>query len=380
MANIQPQIDQIRAARRGHDVRESIASGLEAMNVESSGAYDAAILAQDSASRSATAAAESERNAGISAESAADSEKNAKDSADNAHLSEENAQTSATNAQNSASSAQTSATAAGNSADAAVTARDQAITSATAAGNSAKDASDARTQALQYATNAQTSATTATNAQSAASISATNAAKAAADAEAYAKAAESQTGIGKAESNKLGLVMPDNITTEVDTFGRLSAKGLTEHIADKVVYSGDNSDGVHGIRIYTDPTTKKTTLQRWDTTASEWVNQLTDIKMPADGTVTMDEDGTIHAAAKPETEDAMLYASAWEGTEAPYTYDLNIDSKYDAEVILRNTATATIVEAVVAAQMSGNGNDNILRAWGDKPEVNIPVIIRKAVR
>lgn len=60
MASIQPEIDKISTARYGKDVRASIVSAIEAMNNESSSAYDAAIEAEDSAKNSA---AEAEKSA-----------------------------------------------------------------------------------------------------------------------------------------------------------------------------------------------------------------------------------------------------------------------------------------------------------------------------
>ena len=85
-------------------------------------------------------------------------------------------------------------------------------------------------------------------------------------------------------------------------------------------------------------------------------------------------------ANKPTLETATLTASNWQGTEAPYTYDLGLASTVDAEILLPNTATADEVEACVNAQIAGNGTDNILRAWGDKPEIDIPIVIRKTVK
>lgn len=56
MANISPYTDAIRNAIYGEEVRGSIADAIDAMNVESSGAYSAAISSQTSASASAQAA------------------------------------------------------------------------------------------------------------------------------------------------------------------------------------------------------------------------------------------------------------------------------------------------------------------------------------
>lgn len=85
-------------------------------------------------------------------------------------------------------------------------------------------------------------------------------------------------------------------------------------------------------------------------------------------------------ANKPIIEVMILEALNWVGTDAPYTYDLGLDSTVDAEILLPNTATADEVDACVNAQITGNGTDNLLRAWGDKPEIDIPIVIRKVVK
>lgn len=82
-------------------------------------------------------------------------------------------------------------------------------------------------------------------------------------------------------------------------------------------------------------------------------------------------------ANKYTAENRTLYANSWVGDAAPYTYDLGYADDFDIEILLANTADAAVVEAVVNAQISGNGGDNIIRAWGDKPSVEIPIIVRK---
>lgn len=57
MANISPYTDAIREAIYGEEVRGSIADAIDAMNIESSSAYSAAVTAQTSATASASSAA-----------------------------------------------------------------------------------------------------------------------------------------------------------------------------------------------------------------------------------------------------------------------------------------------------------------------------------
>lgn len=296
MANIQPQIDAIRTARFGRDVRESIASGMEAMNGESSTAYSAAITAQNSASASALAAKQSEDNALDSANNAQTQATNAQNSAAAAKASEDNASVSATTATNAAGTSQNILVQVQASATAAKSSEDAATAAADSAAKSAKDSKDSRDQALQSANDALTSATNADNSRTQAGISEVNAAKSAKEAADSAAAASAIAKIDVAKRDTPGLVKPDNDTIEVDGFGTISVPKLPEHIADKMVSSLANQDGVHGIRVYTEPTTKKRTLQTYDTDAKEWVTLFTDLKMPDDGTITMDADGTIHGA------------------------------------------------------------------------------------
>lgn len=63
MADISTLIQNIRKARFGRDVRESIAKAIEAMNDESSNAYESAITSQTSALESASYAEKSKNDA-----------------------------------------------------------------------------------------------------------------------------------------------------------------------------------------------------------------------------------------------------------------------------------------------------------------------------
>lgn len=361
MANIQPQIDDIRKAILGRDVREAIASGLEAMNAESSEAIQTAATAQDSALNSALQAAQSETNAANSASAAQQAAQDAAGTIVTVEGYKNDAQQAAQNAAGSQTAAKASEDAAKDSENNAK-ASEQIVTNGVATVNqavidarqSATDASNARSQAQTYAQNAQTASTTAANSQTQSAINATNAANSAAAAEQYAQQAAAASGIEIATSTKVGIVKSDGgVTTEVNQFGTLSVPKLPEHT---------NADlyntGAHGTRIKKDDNTEISTFQRWDENSQEWRNIVSSFV----------------------DEEAILYASGWQGTEAPFTYDLGIETTYDAKVFLKNTATNEEAEAAINAQIAGNGNDNILRAWGEKPEVNIPIVVRKAVK
>lgn len=381
MANIQPQIDFIRTARVGRDVRESIASGLEAMNAESEKSYNAAITAQDSATNSAQQAAQS-------ATDASNYNQQSKDNADIAQASATTAQSAATNAQESEQQAQTYLSTVQQAAQTATIASDSAKDSAATAGNAATiatnaaaDAQASRQQAVQSASNAQTSATTASNAQTAASISATNAKTSEQNAYTYAQQAQAAANVEIATTSKAGLVMPDGTTISIDQFGRISVTGLNTHIAQSLV----SQNGVHGVRINIDPTTNLIALQSWNADAQVWSNLINGLK-PDGESITMDPDGTLHAAGLDEKankytiDEKLLASDLWVGTETPYIYDLGYDNTVDIEILLPNTVNAAVVEATVNAQIAGNGSDNLIRAWGDKPTIDIPIIVRKTVK
>lgn len=80
---------------------------------------------------------------------------------------------------------------------------------------------------------------------------------------------------------------------------------------------------------------------------------------------------------------ATLSANVWSGTEAPYTYQLTIagvTATSAQEWLLPTNATMEQVEAAQAANILDGGqsaNTVILKAWGDKPEIDIPVRIIK---
>lgn len=320
MANIDQYIEQIRVAEYGEEVRGSIINALQAENAESSGAYTAAITAQNSASNSASSAAASAATASNAVKDATDAGTKAVNdiqttaAASLAQMAGYDSSTaanataaanSATSAANSASSAQGSATAAqgylatvqANAAAAkqsetnAKASETSAATSASNASKSATDAQSARTQAMQAATNAQTSATTANSSQTAAANSATNAAQSEQAAYNYAQQAKAIAGISTATTTTPGIVMPDGKSITIDSFGRISVTGLNEHIADSLV----SQNGVHGVRIYPDPTTKFIAVQQWNEDEQVWNNLINGLK--ADGeTIIMDDDGTLHGA------------------------------------------------------------------------------------
>ncbi len=86
MANISDLLNKIKSARYGRDVRSAIYDSIDAMNIESANAYDAAITAQNSAQASAKAASGSVTSATEAATSAKKYSDSAKQYAESASV------------------------------------------------------------------------------------------------------------------------------------------------------------------------------------------------------------------------------------------------------------------------------------------------------
>ena len=75
---------------------------------------------------------------------------------------------------------------------------------------------------------------------------------------------------------------------------------------------------------------------------------------------------------------ATLLASKWVGN----TYSLETDypsATYDIEIALDSSASSDQVDAFNSAQIVGSATTNTVKAFGDVPTINIPIIV-KAVR
>ena len=82
-------------------------------------------------------------------------------------------------------------------------------------------------------------------------------------------------------------------------------------------------------------------------------------------------------ALKPTITTATLLASNWDSTAKTYSFETDYPSaSYDIEVALDSTATAEQAEAFNGAQIVGSATSNIIKAYGDVPTVDIPVILK----
>lgn len=285
MANIQPQIDDIRNARYGRDVRESIATGLEAMNTESSDAYSAAITAQTSATASAQQASQSATNASNYANSASQSATNAQNASQGVQTALTQAQQASALAKASETAAKTSETNAKASETASKTSETNAKTSETNALAYSQSAQSASSSAQSASSSAQASASAASNSQTASANSAQNAKNSEEAARQWAQQASSIVNIDTMTPSKNGIGRPDGTTITVDQFGVFKAAGIATHESKQIA----SNNGVHGQRVLDGK------LQHWDEGLSQWITDIEEVKV--DGTtITKDENGVIHSA------------------------------------------------------------------------------------
>ena len=80
-------------------------------------------------------------------------------------------------------------------------------------------------------------------------------------------------------------------------------------------------------------------------------------------------------AYKPTITTVTLLASGW--NDGAYSFETNYpNASYDIEVSLDSTATAEQAESFNGAQIVGSATSNTIKAYGDVPTVDIPVIIK----
>lgn len=82
-------------------------------------------------------------------------------------------------------------------------------------------------------------------------------------------------------------------------------------------------------------------------------------------------------AYKPTITTTTLLASSWDSTEKSYSFETDYPSaSYDIEVALDSTATSEQAEAFNGAQIVGSATSNTIKAYGDVPTVDIPIIVK----
>ena len=80
---------------------------------------------------------------------------------------------------------------------------------------------------------------------------------------------------------------------------------------------------------------------------------------------------------KPTVSATTLLASIWDSTAKTYSFETDYSSaSYYIEVALDSTATSEQAEAFNGAQIVGSATSNIIKAYGDVPTVDIPIILK----
>lgn len=86
-------------------------------------------------------------------------------------------------------------------------------------------------------------------------------------------------------------------------------------------------------------------------------------------------------ASKSSISNITLTASEWSGTSAPYTYTLNINGVTTSniiEILPQNSINANQISALIDAVIATgtqSANSIILKAFGIKPTIDIPITI-----
>ena len=82
-------------------------------------------------------------------------------------------------------------------------------------------------------------------------------------------------------------------------------------------------------------------------------------------------------ANKPTISIITLSASNWDSTAKTYSFEADYPvATYDIEISLDSTATTEQAEAFNGAQIVGSVTSNIIKAYGDVPTIDIPVILK----
>ena len=118
------------------------------------------------------------------------------------------------------------------------------------------------------------------------------------------------------------------------------------------------------------------------------INQLTKAQYEAAlaaGTVNenelyMTEESNVDlsdVALKPTITTTTMLVSNWDSTEKTYSFEADYPvATYDIEISLDSTATSEQAEAFNGAQIVGSATSNIIKAYGDVPTVDIPIILK----
>ena len=86
---------------------------------------------------------------------------------------------------------------------------------------------------------------------------------------------------------------------------------------------------------------------------------------------------TYYVQTEPEIVPVTLSGAGWEGTAAPYTYKINGYDGKTIEVVEDVNMTMDQLAAIESAKIKSDPRsaENILYAFGEKPTINVPVLL-----
>ena len=88
---------------------------------------------------------------------------------------------------------------------------------------------------------------------------------------------------------------------------------------------------------------------------------------------------SIGAANKPTISTSTMLASRW--SNGTYSFENSYPvANYDIEIALDSTATINQAEAFNGAQIVGSATNNIAKAYGIVPTIDIPIIVKVVVK
>ncbi len=298
--------------------------------------------------------------------------------------------------------------------DSALTAKFEETQSAKAAAIQAKDSAvAARDAAISAKSSAETYASNANAYSSNASVSADESADSALEAKGYAEQAASyknsaelaKTAAEKARDEAQGIVGGDYATrAELNEHASNTTLHFTADEKTKLSGIETNANNYthpssHPANIITEDSThkfvtddEKTKLAGIEVNANKYIHpsshSATIITQDSTHRFVTDTEKNVWSSKsdfsgeykdltnKPTVSTATLLASDWYST-CLYSFEIDYpSSNYDIEIALDSTATSEQAEKFNGAQIVGSATSNIIKAYGDVPIVDIPIIIK----
>lgn len=261
--------------------------------------------------------------------------------------------------------------------DSALTAKFEETQSAKAAAIQAKDnAVAAQNAAIQAKNNAETYASNANTYSTNASVSANESVDSALEAKGYAEQASSYK-----NSAELAKVAAEKARDEAQAIagGDYTTKvEFNTHVNNTALhFTADEKTKLSGIETnannYTHPSSHPATMITEDSTH----RFVTDTEKSAWNSKSDFSGEYKDLINKPTVSGTILLVSSWDSVAKTYSFETNYPtSTYDIEIALDSTATSEQAEGFNGAQIVGSATSNTIKAYGDVPTVDIPVIIK----